>query len=67
LWNYVQHKSGDYHSQVASDEIRARITATAEQEERCAITGKTIRSGDAMLLGFTTDGNWVPLSKGCLV
>jgi predicted DNA-binding protein len=67
LWNYVQHKSGDYQPLVAADEIRARIVATAEQEEHCAMTGKTIRSGDAMLLGFTTDGNWVPLSKGCLV
>jgi predicted DNA-binding protein len=66
LWNYVQQKSGDYQPTLARTDIRASVEAIAQQEERCVLTGEVIRPREAMLLGFTTDGNMVPLSMGSL-
>ncbi|MCL2928082.1 MAG: ribbon-helix-helix domain-containing protein [Trichodesmium sp. St16_bin4-tuft] len=62
LWTYVQQKSGDYQPQFSNADIRASVPATAQQEERCVLTGKVIRPSEAMLLGLTTNGNMVPLS-----
>lgn len=62
LWNYVHQRSGDYSPQLSRSEIRATIAATAQQEERCALTGKIIRPQEPMLLGLTTDGVMLPLS-----
>lgn len=62
LWDFVQQKSGDYHTQVSLAEIRASVDATAQKEERCALTGKLIRPQEPMLLGLTTTGDMVPLS-----
>jgi metal-responsive CopG/Arc/MetJ family transcriptional regulator len=62
LWSYVQQKSGDYRPQFSSNDIRASITATAQNEERCVLTGKSIRPQEAMLLGLTAHGDLVPLS-----
>jgi hypothetical protein len=66
LWNYVHQRSGDFTSHLSPTDIRATIEATAHQEERCAITGKFIRSGEEMLLGFTAEGNLIPLSLDSL-
>jgi metal-responsive CopG/Arc/MetJ family transcriptional regulator len=66
LWNYVQQKSGNFTPQVSRTEIRATVSATAQQEERCALTGKFIRPTEAMLLGLTTNGVMVPLSPDSL-
>ncbi len=66
LWNYVKQRSEDYAPIVVASDFRATIAATAQHEERCALTGKAIRSGDAMLLGFTAEGNLIPLSVGSL-
>jgi hypothetical protein len=52
---------------IEGSEIRARLAATAQQDERCALTGKSIKTGDAMFLGLTTTGSLVPLSSGSLV
>ncbi|HIK12401.1 MAG TPA: hypothetical protein IGS52_19445 [Oscillatoriaceae cyanobacterium M33_DOE_052] len=62
LWKYVQHQSGDYLPSFSRSDIRASMEATAEQEERCALTGKTIRPHEPMLLGLTITGEMVPLS-----
>lgn len=62
LWNYVQQKSGDYRPQFSRADIRASITAQAEREERCVLTGKLIRPQEPMLLGLTTNGDLIPLS-----
>ena len=62
LWDFVQQKSGNYHTQVSLAEIRASVDATAQKEERCALTGKLIRPQEPMLLGLTTTGDMVPLS-----
>jgi hypothetical protein len=62
LWNYVQQKSGDYRPEFSRSDIRASIEATAQQEERCVLTGKFIRPHDRMLLGLTITGDMVPLS-----
>ncbi len=62
LWNYVQQKSDDYKPKLSPADIRASVAATAHQEERCMLTGKFIRPNEPMLLGFTTDGDMVPLS-----
>ncbi|MDJ0554795.1 MAG: ribbon-helix-helix domain-containing protein [Microcoleaceae cyanobacterium MO_207.B10] len=62
LWNYVQQKSGDYRSQFSHSDIRASLPATAQQEERCVLTGKVIQPNEEMFLGLTTNGEMVPLS-----
>jgi metal-responsive CopG/Arc/MetJ family transcriptional regulator len=62
LWNYVNQRSTEPLAQVESHEIRARLAATAERNERCALTGRTIGVGEAMCLGLTNTGNLVPLS-----
>ena len=62
LWNYVQQKSGDYRPQFSQADIRASIAATAQQEERCVLTGKFILPNEPMLLGVTKTGDLVPLS-----
>ncbi len=66
LWNYVQQRSSDYTPDVSLADIRATLSATAQSDDRCALTGDLIRSGDAMLLGLTIDGNLIPLSLGSL-
>ncbi|MEB3279840.1 MAG: hypothetical protein VKK42_13080 [Lyngbya sp.] len=66
LWNYVQQKSGEYRPQFSREEIRASISAVAQQEERCVLTGKIIRPQEPMLLGFTSNGDLVPLSLDSL-
>ncbi|MBK4729430.1 hypothetical protein JJD41_05950 [Oxynema sp. CENA135] len=62
LWNYVQQKSGHYRPSFSPSDIRASLEATAQREERCVITGKTIRPQEPMLLGLTVHGEMVPLS-----
>ncbi|MEQ8536338.1 MAG: hypothetical protein RIB93_02565 [Coleofasciculus sp. D1-CHI-01] len=62
LWNYIQHKSGDYRPNFSVYDIRASIPATAQQEERCVLTGKFIQPQEPMLLGLTFNGDMVPLS-----
>jgi hypothetical protein len=62
LWNYVQQKSGEWKPQFSRTDIRASIAATAQQDERCVLTGKLIPSQQPMLLGLTKNGDMVPLS-----
>lgn len=66
LWHYVQQKSGDYQPQFSRDQIRASVTATAQREERCVVTGQMIKPQEPMLLGLTTTGEMVPLSVSSL-
>ncbi|NDJ16105.1 BrnA antitoxin family protein [Myxacorys almedinensis] len=66
LWNYVHQRSGDSTLQLSPTDIRATIAATAQRDERCTITGGLIRSGEEMLLGFTIEGNLIPLALGSL-
>jgi predicted DNA-binding protein len=63
LWNYVNQRSNEPIAAIAPDEIRAHLAAIAQQDEHCAITGKTIRTGESMFLGLTMAGNLVPLSS----
>lgn len=62
LWNYVQHKSGEYRPDFSLSDIRVTIPAIAQQEERCVLTGKFIQPHESMLLGLTVNGDMVPLS-----
>ncbi|MGB3404459.1 MAG: ribbon-helix-helix domain-containing protein [Microcoleaceae cyanobacterium] len=66
LWNYVQQKSGDYRPQFSRDDIRASFTATAQQEEQCALSGEIIHPNQPMLLGLTIHGDLVPLGLDSL-
>ena len=66
LWNYVQQKSGEYRPQFSREDIRAILSATAQQEEHCVLTGPIIRPQEPMLLGFTSNGDLVPLSLDSL-
>lgn len=62
LWDYVQQKSGKHQPQFSRGDIRASVEATAQKEERCALTGQVIRPQEPMLLGLTTKGEMIPLS-----
>ena len=66
LWNFVQQKSGDWKPRFSKADIRASIAATAQKEEYCVLTGQLILSQQPMLLGFTRNGEFVPLSVGSL-
>jgi 3-dehydroquinate synthase class II len=66
LWNYVHQKAGNPLVHLSQADIRASLPATAQREERCAITGKIIRSGEGMLLGLISDGTLVPLNQESL-
>jgi hypothetical protein len=66
LWNYVQQRSGSYSPSLSSADVRATLSATAQADDRCALTGKPIRSGENILLGLTIEGNLIPLSLGSL-
>ncbi|WP_353929074.1 hypothetical protein WJM97_12120 [Okeanomitos corallinicola TIOX110] len=61
LWNYVQQKSGEWKPRFSRNDIRASIAATAQQDERCVLTGKLIESQQPMLLGLTKNGDMLPL------
>jgi metal-responsive CopG/Arc/MetJ family transcriptional regulator len=62
LWNYVQQKSGEWKPRFSQADIRVTLAATAQQEERCALTGQLIAAQQQMLLGLTQTGDMVPLS-----
>lgn len=62
LWNYVQQRSGEYAPSISQADIRSVISATAQQEQQCVLTGKPIHPDEQMLLGLTTTGVMVPLS-----
>ena len=66
LWNYVHQRSGEFTPQLSPSDIRATINAIAQHDERCAITGRLLKSGEEMLLGFTIEGNLIPLSLDSL-
>ncbi len=66
LWNYVYQNSDDLTPRVSRQDIRASAVATAQREERCAITGQRIHPNESMLLGWTLDGRLVPLSLSSL-
>ncbi len=63
LWDFVNQKSS---ATLDMAEVRASLKATAQKDERCAMTGQLIRSGDAMMLGLLGNGNLVPLSMAAL-
>ncbi|MBD2534769.1 hypothetical protein H6G97_37015 [Nostoc flagelliforme FACHB-838] len=66
LWNYVQQKSGEWKPRFSRIDIRASMVATAQQEERCVLTGQLIQSQEPMLLGLVSNGDIVPLSTESL-
>ncbi len=66
LWNYVQYKSGDFTPQFSKADIRASMEGIAQKEEHCALTGRTIRAHERLLLGLTKYGDVVPLSPDSL-
>jgi metal-responsive CopG/Arc/MetJ family transcriptional regulator len=66
LWNYVQQRSGSYSPSLSSADIRATFSATAQTDDRCALTGSPIHQGEHILLGLTIEGNLIPLSPSSL-
>ena len=66
LWNYIQQKSGEWKPRFSKSDIRASISAIAEQEQRCVLTGKLIEPQQSMLLGLTRNGDMLPLSMESL-
>lgn len=66
LWDYVDRHERGVSSQLTVHDIRATLTATATQEERCALTGKVISPQQTMIIGWTVSGQLVPLSPESL-
>lgn len=66
LWNYVEQNSDQGRIRCSRDDLRASIPATALREEKCALTGDPIYPGQSMALGFTAQGQLVPLCSGNL-
>jgi hypothetical protein len=66
LWDYVQLKSQSAQTLLAPSDIRATFTATAQQAETCAMTGRAIPPQTEMLLGLTLGGQCVPISRDAL-
>jgi len=65
LWDYIENRQPlSTQKRISPEQIRASVTATAQRDEFCALTGKAIRSQESMFLGLTTNGDWVPLSVG---
>jgi hypothetical protein len=61
LWQYVENAAGSNPIKVNPDDILASFEAISEQEQTCALTGKTIHANEAMRLGLTAKGSLVPL------
>ena len=62
LWQYVESSAGEHQGSLSPDDIRASFEAISEQEQSCAVTGKTIHPNDPMRLGLTVKGALVPLA-----
>lgn len=62
LWDYVQHQSANYQPQISLHDIQATFPATAQAEQRCALTGRVINAQEPMLIGWVRAGEMVPLS-----
>lgn len=61
LWDYVNQRSKHSQPRIFRSDIRVTVEAIAQQEEHCALTGRTIQPQEAMLLGLTSSGDMVPL------
>jgi predicted DNA-binding protein len=61
LWQYIESMAGEHRGDLEAADIRASFEAIAEQEQTCALTGKTIGANEPMRLGLTTKGALVPL------
>lgn len=66
LWDYVQKKTDVHGDSGSRSQIRASVAAIAQKEEQCWLTGRLILPNESMLLGWTTAGDWVPLSRASL-
>ncbi len=67
LWNYVRQRSSEFGPRLNRADIQASFSATAQQEQRCALTGKVLRPGQAILMGLTMGGDLVTLSTDSLI
>ena len=61
LWQYIENSAGEPQGQLNPEDIRASFEAISEQEQACAVTGKTIHPNETMRLGLTVKGALVPL------
>ncbi|WP_287128532.1 hypothetical protein [Candidatus Cyanaurora vandensis] len=61
LWEYVRQRSN--LAPLGLADIRVSIPAVAQQEQRCALTGRLLRPQELILLGLTTQGELVPFSR----
>jgi hypothetical protein len=66
LWNYVRQQDGDARPQVELEQIRATFAAIAQQDTHCALTGKGLRSGEAIVMALTVEGTLLPLDRSVL-
>jgi len=49
LWDYIENRQPlSTQKRISPEQIRASVTATAQRDEFCALTGKAIRSQESM-------------------
>jgi predicted DNA-binding protein len=65
LWRYVEQQEQQHH-RVSQDEIVASVEAIAHQPLICAMTGVEIQEQEPIFLGWTVNGDLVPLSAEAL-
>jgi metal-responsive CopG/Arc/MetJ family transcriptional regulator len=66
LWDYVRQQEDEGTPSWSREDIRVSITAIAQQEQHCALTGTSIHPQEEMVLGLTTSGEWIPIHKSGL-
>lgn len=65
LWEYVHQRQQIPARALHTPQLRATVTAIAQTTECCALSGQIIHPQEPMLLGLTTEGQWIPLSAQC--
>jgi metal-responsive CopG/Arc/MetJ family transcriptional regulator len=65
LWGYVHQHQHSSSRTLPTHQIRATLTAIAQNTEYCTISGQIIHPNEPMLLGLTSEGRLVPLSVEC--
>jgi len=65
LWDYI-HQHSELGQRLEPSQIRVTVPAVAQQEQRCALTGRILRPLEPILLGWTTQGEWVPIARESL-
>ncbi len=63
LWDYVRQHLDDPEFRIDRQQIRTIMSAEAQRQERCALTGNIIQPHEEMWMAFTVDQQLLPVSE----